>query len=258
MSLEITSSQCIGCGMCAADCVCGIIAMENGKPVIPEEKKNMCVHCGHCAAICPSGALVLDGMVQAFLPPVDKSRLSEAQLTFLLKGRRAVRQYHVGEAVSHRDLYRVLEYASYAPTAHNARQVSYIIINGRGKVEKLLKSTAAHMKKHGMYAMHVTNVEHGRDTLFRGAPCLILIHAPERILSEADCATAASYIELALHSFGLGSCWAGMLVEACAHGLPEGISLPQGSRLYGALMVGYPRVFYNAIPYRSMPEVCWL
>ena len=87
--------------------------------------------------------------------------------------------------------------------------------------------------------------------------CLILIHAPERILSETDCATAAAYLELILPSLGLGSCWAGMLLEACAHGSPAGLDLPEGHKLYAALMVGTPAVSYRRIPFRSAPVCIW-
>ena len=77
------------------------------------------------------------------------------------------------------------------------------------------------------------------------------------ILSEMDCATAASYLELAMPSLGLASCWAGMLIEACAYGLPEGLEIPQGNKLYAALMVGVPAVSYVRIPSRSLPCVVW-
>ena len=97
----------------------------------------------------------------------------------------------------------------------------------------------------------------GKDTLFRGAPCLILIHAPDRLLSESDCATASAYLEIALHGLGLGSCWAGMLIEACHPGLPEWLAIPEGHRLYAALMAGIPRARYTLLPFRSAPSVTW-
>lgn len=147
--------------------------------------------------------------------------------------------------------------AAYAPTAHNAREVGYTILHGRPQVEALLRDTVELMEAHGLYAGHTRNVRNGNDTLFRGAPCLILIHAPERILSETDCATAAAYLELILPSLGLGSCWAGMLLEACAHGSPAGLDLPEGHKLYAALMVGTPAVSYRRIPFRSAPVCLW-
>ena len=40
-----------------------------------------------------------------------------------------------------------------------------------------------------------------------------------------------------------------------AYGLPEGLRLPAGHKLYGALMAGRPDVAYVRIPFRSKPEV---
>ncbi|MGN1037979.1 MAG: nitroreductase family protein [Mailhella sp.] len=257
MAFSINTQSCTGCALCYQDCVCGIISMQNNRPYIADTNMALCVHCGHCAAICPTGALLLDGQKQHLLPSRGKSSLSSGQMDFLFKGRRSIRQYSSKEV--HTDiLTKALEYASFAPTAHNARQVAYTVVNGRKKVEELSQRTAAHMKIYGMYPKHVHNVENGKDTLFRNAPCLILVHAPERVLSESDCATAISYLELSLHSMGLGSCWAGMLIESCVYGMPAGISIPKGHKLYGALMAGYPLFPYNAIPIRSLPNIQWI
>lgn len=256
MSFNVDRDICTGCGTCTSDCVLGLLAMTEGVPVFKDGTGANCVHCGHCASVCPAHAFLLDGLNPDLLQSVDKSAALEGHLDAFLKCRRSIRQY-AGGSVDQALLERALEYANYAPTAHNYRQVSYIVINGRIKVEDILHKTMRHLEKHDMYPGQVANIKDGRDTLFRGAPCLILIHAPERVLSETDCATAASYLEVALHALGLGSCWAGMLIESCVHSLPEGIDIPEGHRLYGALMVGKPGISYKSIPFRTAPEVVW-
>jgi len=35
IAFHVDKEKCIGCGLCAADCPMGIIAMEEGLPVIP-------------------------------------------------------------------------------------------------------------------------------------------------------------------------------------------------------------------------------
>ncbi len=257
MSLVFDKNRCIRCGTCIADCVCGIIAMgEDGFPALRKGAEGRCVQCGHCVAVCPAHAAILNGMDPALLPRAKELDGMEETLDNILKGRRAIRQY-AGTSAPRELLEKAFTYAGYAPTAHNSRQVAYTVINGRDRVELLLEHLVRHMESHGLYPMHTASVRQGHDTLFRGAPCLILIHAPDRILSEADCATAASYLELALRGLGLGSCWAGMLVEACAPGLPSGFTLPEGHKLYAALMAGRPSVRYHCLPYRSAPDVTW-
>ena len=256
MSLVFDATRCTSCGICTSDCVCGILTMNGGLPTFKENGEKLCVHCGHCVAVCPEQAITLDGLDSAQLKKSETCDLTPC-LDAFLKQRRAVRQYDE-RYVEQNLLEKAFACASYAPTAHNARQVSYIVINGRDKVEKLLHATVRLMEEHHLYPNHTKNVRNGHDSLFRGAPCLILIHAPERILSETDCATAASYLELAFPSFHLGSCWAGMFIEACAYGLPAGIQVPKGHKLYAALMVGKPAIAYKRIPFRTPPEIVWV
>ncbi|WP_417035411.1 nitroreductase family protein [Desulfovibrio piger] len=256
MSFAVDISLCRHCGCCASGCVCGLIRLpESGVPYIEPSRQDSCVHCGHCIAVCPEGAIRLDGMSTGQLEETG-APLSAAAAGRWLKARRAIRNFRP-EAPDKALLRSALDVAAYAPTAHNAREVGYTILHGRPQVEALLRDTVELMEAHGLYAGHTRNVRNGNDTLFRSAPCLILIHAPERILSETDCATAAAYLELILPSLGLGSCWAGMLLEACAHGSPAGLDLPEGHKLYAALMVGTPAVSYRRIPFRSAPVCFW-
>ena len=207
MSFAVDISLCRHCGCCASGCVCGLIRLpESGVPYIEPSRQDSCVHCGHCIAVCPEGAIRLDGMSAGQLEETG-APLSAAAAGRWLKARRAIRNFRP-EAPDKALLRSALDVAAYAPTAHNAREVGYTILHGRPQVEALLRDTVELMEAHGLYAGHTRNVRNGNDTLFRGAPCLILIHAPERILSETDCATAAAYLELILPSLGLGSCWA--------------------------------------------------
>lgn len=256
MTLVFDKQRCQRCGTCMADCVCGILVPDSdGFPFLPQASEARCVQCGHCTAVCPFGAVTLNGRNPATLHCASHpSILSEQTLDALLKGRRAVRQYE-GDTVPRDLLEKAFAYAAYAPTAHNFREVSFIVINGRNRVEALLHHLVRHMEKQALYPAHTAAVRQGHDTLFRGAPCIILVHAPQRVLSEADCATAAAYLELALHGLGLGSCWAGMMVEACENELCEGFMLPEGHRLYAVLMTGISKVYYPRLPFRSAPVV---
>ena len=199
MSFAVDISLCRHCGCCASGCVCGLIRLpESGVPYIEPSRQDSCVHCGHCIAVCPEGAIRLDGMSAGQLEETG-APLSAAAAGRWLKARRAIRNFRP-EAPDKALLRSALDVAAYAPTAHNAREVGYTILHGRPQVEALLRDTVELMEAHGLYAGHTRNVRNGNDTLFRGAPCLILIHAPERILSETDCATAAAYLELILPS----------------------------------------------------------
>ena len=49
----IDQEKCIGCGLCAGDCLGWAISMDSGKAEVVKD----CFHCGHCVAICPAGAV---------------------------------------------------------------------------------------------------------------------------------------------------------------------------------------------------------
>ena len=43
--IQIDKERCIGCGLCAQDCIAANIRVENGKAVVLQG----CLTCGHCA-----------------------------------------------------------------------------------------------------------------------------------------------------------------------------------------------------------------
>jgi ATP phosphoribosyltransferase len=48
--LRIDESRCVGCGMCAADCVARHIEVVDGRA---REEEGSCIGCGHCMSKCP-------------------------------------------------------------------------------------------------------------------------------------------------------------------------------------------------------------
>jgi nitroreductase len=103
--------------------------------------------------------------------------------------------------------------------------------------------------------------DRGEDMLLRGAPHVIIAHSNEFYgsMGETACIIAATYLELAAYSLGLGACWAGYFQVACGAYSPlrEALELPQGCRVYAAMMVGYPRYKFSSIPVRKEPEISW-
>lgn len=85
-----------------------------------------------------------------------------------------------------------------------------------------------------------------------GGPSLILAHGDANMPWNAlDCAAAVSYLELALHSYGIGTCWSGFVIAAAGNGVDLGIPLPEGRKICGGLMIGYPAVQYARVPPRK-------
>ena len=74
-----------------------------------------------------------------------------------------------------------------------------------------------------------------------------------------DCTLSTAYLDLSASSFGLGSCWAGFLVQAFYKHKPlvEALALPENHVVYTALMLGYPKFKYRHIPQRDDLKVTW-
>lgn len=75
-----------------------------------------------------------------------------------------------------------------------------------------------------------------------------------------DCVFALAHLDLAAHSFGLGTCWAGILMSGATayQPLAKALALLPGHRLYGAVMLGYPKFRYHRIPPpRDQARITW-
>lgn len=53
---QVTSAQCVGCGVCGNVCPADAIAMRGGKPRIDRKK---CIRCFCCQEFCPEGAMAV-------------------------------------------------------------------------------------------------------------------------------------------------------------------------------------------------------
>ena len=148
---------------------------------------------------------------------------------------------------------KALEEARYAPTASNCEEVAWLLVEGRDRLHDLASRVADWMSTlTGKYSHVASAFRAGQDPILRGAPSLILAHGDANMPWNAlDCAAAVSYLELALHSYGIGTCWSGFVIAAASNGVDLGIPLPEGRKICGGLMIGYPAVQYARVPPRK-------
>lgn len=256
VTFNVNPETCIRCGLCMKDCLERIIEMDD-LPFIPERSRSKCIHCGHCQALCPTASITLDGHASDTLEGIPE-RVDEKIVQGLIKRRRSVREFRKDE-IDPALLERIIDMASYAPTATNSREISYLVVNGREQVEKLLQATIEIMQRRSFFPNIVSDVQKGWDRIFRDAPCIMITHAPEKFpLSASDCATVLATLELALPSFNLASCWAGFFTVVCGLEIPDGLPIPAGNRIYGGLVIGAPAVSYKRIPFRTKPKIEWI
>lgn len=211
-----------------------------------------CIRCGHCVAVCPKAALTLEHIAPSSLPLVEDAPLSDLQRDMLFKARRSTRAYK-DEPVDRNVLLKALEGGPATrrrrPTVRKWRGCWWKAATGctiwppawRTGCRRLPENTAMW---HRLSAP-------GRIRSC-GGPSLILAHGDANMPWNAlDCAAAVSYLELALHSYGIGTCWSGFVIAAAGNGVDLGIPLPEGRKICGGLMIGYPAVQYARVPPRK-------
>lgn len=252
-SLVLKQQLCVQCGQCIKNCPQRILARKpDGTVVVVKKALERCIACGHCVACCTVGALTLNGIAPENLLPAETLDLSEAQRNALFANRRSIRLYK-DQPVPPEVVSLALEKARYAPTASNSEQVEWILLGDKDKLHTLGAQVAEWMTTlEGRYRLVGEFFKAGHDPILRGAPALILAHGlSDSPWGAVDCTAAVSYLELALHSYGLGSCWAGFVIAAVNAGINLNVPLSENRKIYGGLMIGYPATHFIRVPPRK-------
>lgn len=255
----VSQQACTRCGFCVADCPARIIAMaDGGYPAIAPEKEAACYRCQHCLAICPAAAVSILGLRPGDSLPLDGNYPAPDQMETLIKGRRSVRRYR-DENLEPELLQRLLEVAWHAPTGVNSRQVLFTVVDDRDKLARLRDEVMAGLARVvrgntlpaglGFFADFVRLWEEkGIDTIFRGAPHLLVASAPRDVASPVpDCLIALSYFELYAQVNGVGTVWDGLAKWAINDLVPETrsrLGIPPDHVIGYAMAFGRPAVRY--------------
>lgn len=259
LEFAINQQACTRCALCVADCPARIIAMaDSGYPSIDPDKEATCYRCQHCLAICPTAAVSILGLKPENSLTLPGNYPAPEQLETLIKGRRSVRSYRE-ENLEPDLLQRLLEVAWHAPTGVNSRQVRFTVVDDRAKLATLRDEVMAGLGRLvrenalpeglGFFADFVRLwEERGIDTLFRGAPHLLVASVPKDVPSPLpDCLIALSYFELYAQANGVGTVWDGLAKWAINELVPETrqrLGIPDDHLVGYCMAFGRPAVHY--------------
>ena len=271
MSLfTIDTKKCDKDGICAIECPAHIIEMTESGPAPADNAEEVCIKCGHCVAICPKGAFSLDFLSPDLCMPIQKDLiLTGDHAEHFLRSRRSIRRYR--EKAVPRELFeKALSIASCAPTGSNRQTVKWLVIENRADVQKIAAHVIDWMRyvaqNHPEIAQSlnmeslISQWDNGIDRICRDAPQLVFAYgSDEQGSGAADCHTALAYLELALPSFGLGSCWAGYANYAAGQWPPlaKMLNFPEKHSCHGAVMTGFPKFKYARAPKRNAPDILY-
>lgn len=268
MYFSVDYSKCNQDGLCVLECPAKIIEMDEKGPVVIEGAEDTCIQCGHCVAICPEAALTLDFLSPEACRAVDeKLQLTPDHVDHFLRSRRSIRTYR-NKSVPPDVLEKCLSLAAAAPTGSNRQSVKWLVVHDKKDVQSIAAHVIDWMRHVLTHAPEIAarlNMqklieawEAKIDRICRDAPHLIFAYAlKENGIAKADCDTAIAYLELALPSFGLGSCWAGYVTFAVNQWPPLAafLGVQDDHQVHGAVMVGYPKFTYKRIPSRNKAEI---
>jgi len=250
-TIKIDKEKCVQCGLCISDCIAKCIEFdEEDYPKIRYAER--CLGCQHCLSICPNGALSYNDK-----NPEDSEKISNKDILSLIKSRRSVRQYK-DEELTEEELKKIKDMLPYIPTGCNSHSLHFSIVEKKAVMEELKNKVnnrfvkmlnnrvLAPLVKH--FAIYKKAFENGEDTIFRGAPHMIVVSSPIKApCAPQDPIIALSYIELYAQSMGLGTCWCGY-AELCIKIFPELcdiLEIPKGYTPVYAMLLGKPAVKYT-------------
>ncbi len=262
ISLTVNREECKKCYSCISECPFDLINEDKeGFPQLRKAAVRRCIRCGHCMAVCMADALDITVSPLTDSPAVNRQLLPSAEaVEHFLLSRRSIRSYKK-KTVDHSTLEEILQTSRYAPSAHNGQPVHWLMVEDPQEVQRLSGMVVSWMRDLKVFPGLIRAWDQGVDKVLRGAPHLAITHADPKVSEHPmeDCTLATAYLDLAAHSHGIGSCWAGFLVQAFQHYQPiiDELNLPEGHKVYTALMLGYPKFRYRHIPKRDDLKISW-
>jgi nitroreductase/NAD-dependent dihydropyrimidine dehydrogenase PreA subunit len=261
--ISIDTNKCKRDNFCVDACPVGILVkVDKSTPTTNPEREKICIGCGHCIAVCPHDALSWNQIDPLSLIPIQKKWTIEPEaVEHLLRSRRSIRSYK-DQPIPRQLLTRLIETACWGPSAINLQPVHWLVIENKEEVHRLAGVIAETFRKSNLAQarLMVDAWDQGKDMILRNAPHLVITHtANDGMDHTEDCTIALTYLELAAHGHGLGTCWAGVLNFAARQNpsLVESLGLPKGHLLHGAMMIGYSRYKYHKIPKRKPARIEW-
>lgn len=259
--IQVDKTRCVGCATCVADCISGVLSVEEGTAQV----SGPCLQCGHCVALCPHGAISIPNYSDPCIA-YDPETFDLPTQTVLnaLKFRRSVRHFKE-ELVSYEHLHLLMDAAAHTATAKNQQACRFTFIQDslddfKGMVWRELEQRyesgeqAPLLRETLERFFELRQGKPAQDYLFRNAPAVLCIQAPDPV----DAGLAAQAIELVASTLSLGVLYNGYLRRTIV-GLPsaqERLDMDLEEKpLVVCMLLGYSDVRYLRTAPRRNPSV---
>ena len=271
----IDFNNCTRCLKCVKDCPANAITIETGFIA------DTCIHCGHCIAICPEMTVFPDTGDIVPLQPISVTAENFSSFTAGIRSCRSYQSKQVPEDI----LMQLVSNIKHYPSASNARPLHITIVCKPEKIQLLNNLTEdslirlfsfisspiigtliqlfvpkMNIKKLKRYKNSFLEKRKVNDSMIcHHAPAVLLFHGPvtKTGMLEADANIWATNTSLYANTMGLATCFNGFIVKAFGKNGKHNhhFGMPETSRIYAALLIGYPKVKYLQECSRESPEV---
>lgn len=243
----INKDLCIGCGLCASDCVAVYIKIENNKAKLG---KVGCINCGHCEAICPKHAITLTGFEDVTEEFETQTRLDPKTLLQAIKTRRTIRQF-TSQNVEEDIICDILEAGRLAPTGGNSQSTGYIVLQEKkDEAEALAVNLFKTLTKPAMAFLKNMNIDD--NFFFKKAPLVIVITG-----NSVNASLAAENMAFMAEAHGLGVLYSGFFTMCANHSgkLKKLLGMKRKDKAVTTLVIGYSSVKYYRRAHREPLKV---
>jgi nitroreductase/NAD-dependent dihydropyrimidine dehydrogenase PreA subunit len=289
----INLETCTKCGLCAEVCPNQIMEWAPEKePGFRADRVSLCFQCGHCMAVCPTQSITAgDLSYEKDFFDLPMGGLRESDFFNFLSSRRSIRNFQ-DKPVPREMLQRIIDAVTFAPMGFPPHKVEVTAVQNRavikkslphmtklyGDLNKWMKNPLARflmrrkmnpetfntIQNHVVPAMEKglpEMREKGGDLFTRGAPALILFHAPRGSENHTeDSHVAVTYGLLAAHALGLGASAIGLISAAVERNrdLRKLFQIPAGNEVLASMIVGYPKLSFKRGIKRELAKVSWI
>lgn len=181
----------------------------------------------------------------------------------IIAKRRSVRKYEPNP-VPKDVLQKIIEAGNSAPSGCNAQEWRFVVVED-GKFRKKLTELALPQYKKWMEkapeelrTMREEIDAVSDDPVYYSAPAIVFVIG-RGMTGALDCPMVCENMMLAARSLGIGSCWVffGQLVLGDKE-IREALGLKVDEKIYGPILLGYPKGEFPEPPPKKAPIIKWI
>lgn len=166
-----------------------------------------------------------------------------------IKGRRSIRSY-TEEKVTDEEVNRILEAATWAPSACNKQSWRFVVVRKPETIEKLYKAAS-------FSTQHQIFVKKAKVVIVVCSDLEVYKTFPHKkralgLFTIQETAAATQNLLLAAHALGLGACWVSLFSD---EQVKEALNFPKGMRPVVIIPLGRTKSKANSKPRKALKDI---